>query len=123
MARLMGFEDQIACDYEVLEQYSFEKIKCKCVTPEELDKFDKLTLSLLHLNIRSLVKHHNDLLTLLAIPDYKFDIIGCSETWTNERSCMNTVNLDGYTLYHRNRKYKPGGGVCLDVNTQMRVIE
>jgi len=94
-------------------QHCFEKL-CKCVLPENLVEFDKLPFSLLHLNTRSLIKHDNDLLSLLASLDHKFNIIGCSETWINERSYLNTLNMDGYVLYNKNRTNRPGGGGLSD---------
>lgn len=118
----MGFDELITFrNHEVLDQHCFEKLRCKCVLPENLVEFDKLPFSLLHLNTRSLIKHHNDLLSLLASIDHKFNIIGCSETWINERTYLNTLNMDGYVLYNKNRTSRPGGGVCLYVNIQQSV--
>lgn len=39
------------------------------------------TLSLMHLNIRSIRKHHDDLIALLCILDHAFSFICLSETW------------------------------------------
>lgn len=106
---------------EVLEQCCFDKFNCKCITPENLTSFDNFPFSLLHLNTRSLVKHYDDLLSLLASMDHMFNIIGCSETWINERASTNTLNLDGYVLYNKNRTGRPGGGVCVYANVQHSV--
>lgn len=77
----------------------------------------------MHLNIRSLKKHYDDLVSLLASIGHNFDIIGCSETWLNEHTYLDIYNLNGYTLYYKNRFGQIGGGVCLYVNSQYSVKE
>ena len=53
-------------------------------TLEELNKLSNVVkphLSALHLNIRSLCKHIDELHSLLDKSPFEFDIIACSETW------------------------------------------
>ena len=45
-------------------------------------KNSKMQLSIFHVNIRSLNKHHNDLTTYLSMLDTKFDVICLSEIWS-----------------------------------------
>lgn len=107
---------------EILEQLCFEKLVCKRVTPENLNAFDKYSFSMLHLNMRSLNKHHEDLRSLLACMDHKFDIIGCTETWINNYTYLDLLKLDDYILYNKNRTGKSGGGVCIYANKQHTVL-
>ena len=74
---------------------------------------------LLHLNIRSLNKHHSDLASLLSNSRCHFDVIGCRETWLNDFSYPDL--LDGYNLHIKNRPNRTGGGVCLYVKSSLQV--
>lgn len=124
----MGFGIDINCrsEYEKFEQYCFTSgnLNCKYYNPEDIIKITHdFTFSLMHLNIRSLKKDHDDLVSLLASMGHNFDIIGCSETWLNEHTYLDIYNLNGYSLYYKNRIGKIGGGVCLYVNSQYSVKE
>lgn len=77
----------------------------------------------MHLNIRSLKKHHDDLVALLASTGKSFDIIGCSETWMSEQTLLDIYKIDGYSLHCVNRQGRIGGGVCLYVNSHYSVKE
>ena len=70
----------------------------------------------MHLNIRSLSKHYDDLVAFLASIGKSFDIIGCSETWMSEQTLLDIYKIDGYSLYCINRQDRIGGGVCLYVS-------
>lgn len=74
----------------------------------------------MHLNIRSIFKHFNDLVSSLKTTRCKFDIFGCSETWLNDKSFVDILNLKGYKLFYKNRIGKLGGGVCLYVNFRLQ---
>ena len=45
------------------------------------------------------------------------DIIGITETWldTKDKHFLPEVEIDGYTLYHKDREGRKGGGVALYV--------
>lgn len=63
-------------------------------------------------NIRSLKKNHVPLSQYVKINN--IDIVGLSETWLSSSettSLINTVSPDGFTLLHRPRIGKIGGGV------------
>ena len=97
-------------------------VTCNVYDPEQLKPvYDQHNYSLLHLNIRSLSKHYDDLTSLLTTTGCSFDIIGCSESWLNDYSCVDLFNLDGYTLHLKNRPNRRGGGVCLYVKNSLFV--
>lgn len=119
--------DDLNCiDDDVFERHCLygEKRDCKSYLPDQLKNVNwKHTFSLFHLNTRSLVKHHDELVSLLKILDQDLSIIGCSEIWANERTYMDILNLDGYNLYYKSRVGRPGGGVCLYIKSDLLVNE
>ncbi len=77
----MGFDD-LSHDGDCLQQcINFDgNLSCKYYAPEELKCLNNPNkYSLLHLNIRSLNKHHSDLVTFLSNSGCSFDVIGCSD--------------------------------------------
>ena len=76
----------------------------------------------MHLNIRSLPKHFDDLISLLHSLNHNFSVIGLSETWLRSNSCMNQFNLSGYILLSQNRVDKIGGGVALYISSDIHYI-
>ena len=101
---------------------SGNNVSCRNYTLEQLKVLGKNNnFSLLHLNIRSLNKHHDDLVSLLSSVDYHPSIIGCTETWLSNQSYVDILNLDGYTFYHRNRPGRTGGGVGLYIHSSVPV--
>ena len=58
------------------------------------------------------------MLNLVKSLNYKFDIIAISETWVSELE-HNKFNINGYDVYHTNRKNKRGGGVALYVKQEL----
>lgn len=93
-------------------------INCKLYEPDQL--LEGHDFSVIHFNIRSLSKHHTDLISLLSMSRCIHDIIGCSETWISNRTYTDALNLDGYNLYHNDRLGR-GGGVCLYVKSGLNV--
>lgn len=57
--------------------------------------------------------------SLLSNTKCCFNIIGCSETWLNDKSYIDALNLEDYKLYHKDRFGRSGGGVCLYVRSNM----
>lgn len=110
-------------DNEEFEQYfcTSNSISCDYYNPEDLKQNDDFSFSLMHLNIRSLKKHHDDLVALLASIGKSFDIIGCSETWMSEQTFLDIYKIEGYSMYCINRQGRIGGGVCLYVNSHYSV--
>ncbi len=105
-------------------QYCFDytsNITCEKYDPEHLiGSSARNNFSVMHLNIRSLSKNHDYLVSFLSTIRCTFDVIACSETWLNERSHIDTLNLEGYKLYHKNRLGRTGGGVCMYVNSRLQ---
>jgi hypothetical protein len=64
----------------------------------------------MHLNIRSLTRNIENLSDYLLCPAHTFSIIGLSETWLNENSCL--TQIPGYNLISQNRIGKSGAGVA-----------
>ena len=75
------------------------------------------TFSLLHLNIRSINKHFDDLQQLLANPlNNSFSLIGLTETWLSQ-STNQPYALPGYDFVVNNRDNRIGGGVALYISS------
>ena len=70
----------------------------------------KNDFSLFHTNIGSLSKHKEELETILTMLDYKFDIIGISETKLSKNIEPNfDINIKGYKCYHVDTEASKGG--------------
>nr|CAI5834332.1 unnamed protein product [Callosobruchus analis] len=74
-----------------------------------------MTLSLSHLNIRSLVAHLNDFRVIYENSD--FDFIALSETWLNNNIVDSVIALKGYKIFRTDRGGR-GGGVALYVTNK-----
>ena len=59
--------------------------------------------------------------TLLSTAHCNFKIIGCTETHLSHKSYVNILNMDGYTLHHKDRPARKGGGVCMYVHSSLHV--
>ena len=70
------------------------------------------TLSLFHVNIRSLIKHFDELQTLINSAKIPFDILGITESkqLVGTKFPVN-VNIDGYQIYSQPTKSTHGGVV------------
>jgi hypothetical protein len=82
------------------------------------DKVDKTHLFCTLLNARSLNYIHKRNELELLVCNYNFDIIAVTETWLTDSMSGSEVNIDGYTLFRRDRstiKSQKGGGVLLYV--------
>lgn len=78
------------------------------------------SLSLLHLNARSLNSKFCEFERLLSGLNVHFDVIAISETWFDKYTNLPSFALDGYTLYQSARANKQGGGVALYVSNNLR---
>ena len=66
--------------------------------------------SLLHMNIRSLSCHFNELHSLLVNLDVKFDVIGVSEIWDSINNPLSTnVKIPVYSFFSTKSKSRNGG--------------
>ncbi|CAJ0940289.1 unnamed protein product, partial [Ranitomeya imitator] len=68
-------------------------------------------------NARSLTNKMEELEAEISTGD--FDIVGITETWLDE-SYDWAVNLQGYSLFRKDRKNRRGGGVCLYVKSCLK---
>ena len=79
---------------------------------------DKGQFSVLHLNIRSLPKHHTELTNYLDELRLNFTVIGLSETWLNEVQ-HDLYDIDNYKHIYKYRENRKGGGVSLFIRDTM----
>ena len=69
------------------------------------------TLSLLHLNIRSIRNKFDAFLNYLQTLTHTFSIVVLTETWLNDND--SNILIPGYNLTKFNRQNKVGGGICI----------
>ena len=90
-------DDIFSCDdndeIDLCKYYSIDDFN-------ELYKSKKISLSLLHTNIRSLQKNYNNLHSFLETLNCKFDFIALTETWKNKRKNLtsNELSLSNYSF-------------------------
>ena len=75
----------------------------------------KDSFSILHHNIRSIPKNFAKLQDYLECIDFKFSIIGISETWHTDVTC-DLYKLDNYNCTNVYRCNRTGGGVSLYIS-------
>ena len=78
--------------------------------------FDDLSMiknkfSVVHYNVQSI----SDKLDIIESEFCNFDIICLTETWLDQRTSNNTISLNDYNLYRRDRVGDNHGGVCVYV--------
>ena len=77
-------------------------------------------LSVLHLNIRSMFKNGDALITYLSLLNRTFDIICLSETFVQDLSVVENF-LDGYKCFHSVRGgSRPRGGVAIYIKNYLK---
>ena len=88
-------------------------INCKYYDLNEFNYKPKgKTFSLIHTNIGSLAKHKEELETILDMLDYKFDVIGISETKLNKNKKPKfNIEIKGYHCYHTDTEAEKGGSL------------
>ena len=71
--------------------------------------------SLLHMNIRSLSCHFDELVSTLVSLEIKFDVVGVSETWDSlENPIKTNIDIPGYSFFSV-QSHSQNGGVGLYV--------
>ena len=78
-------------------------------------------LSLFHINVKSLPKHHDELKLYINSLNFKFSVIALTENWLDE-SKEDLFDLEGYNCLHKFRKGKRGGGVFLYIENGIGFI-
>ena len=86
-------------------------------TLEELNQLFhvvKPQLSALHLNVRSLSKHFDELCHRLNSFPFQLDLFACSETWITPQVDISSLQISGYNIITDNRTFSAGGGVSFE---------
>ena len=112
-------------DYESIE-FSLSDTVCQYFDIKKFNsKFKKYEgLSFLHLNIRSLPKHLDNLTNFLNSIDHRFKVIALSETrLTSNSSIPHNLSLDGYSFVLNKTEASAGGTaiyICNSINFKER---
>lgn len=78
--------------------------------------------SILHLNIRSILNKHDDLVAYLDSLVYKFSVIGLTETWLKNEN-IHDFPMSQYNFTGKVRDHKPGGGIGLYIHQSSQFRE
>ena len=89
------------------------ELNCNYVDINSFDhKVNKKNLSFFHLNIASLTKHKEELETSLKMTDFKFDILGITETKIkHNKNPLIDINLNGYKTFSTPTEAASGGAL------------
>ena len=83
----------------------------------KVNKEDNKIFSLIHLNIASLEKHKEELENILSMLNFKFDVIGITETKIKKGIVPNyNVNIKGYQYYSTPTESDKGGAMLYIAN-------
>ena len=81
---------------------------------ENLEIFQQKWFSVLHLNIRSMIKNFESFRELLDSLCFSFSAICLSETWCQPHETSNSnLQIPGYLSLHHTREDRRGGGLCI----------
>ena len=103
-------------DFDIDENLQ-HSIDSRYFTLSEISHLDSHSgdLSILHTNIRSLALHYDELVSLAAVTNRNFSVIGVSEMWNSkDNPIVTNVEIPGYKLY-TTLSSSQNGGVCLYV--------
>ena len=83
--------------------------------------FSKYSLSILHLNIRSINKHFEAFKQFYLSLNFNFSIVCFSETWANDINInkSSSFQLPNYNTEHQIRKSGRGAGVCIFIRESL----
>ncbi len=105
-------------DYDIDEQLP-SKIDSSYHTIQDVSNLSisNNDLSFLHMNVRSLSCHFDELQYLLSTLNISFDVVAVSETWDSfERPLSINVEIPGYTFFS-SKSHSQNGGVGLYIKT------
>ena len=115
LSNIPGFTIQTLLDEMPDQDFSTDdflsnSIESKYYTPAKFlsEKFSSKSFSLIHLNISSLQRHIDELVTLLSLLNHSFDVICVTETRLHGDPLVN-VNIDGYDFVHTPTPSQCGG--------------
>ena len=80
------------------------------------------SLSLCHLNIRSMQKNLSELASYIDSLNFAFSVIGLPETCLRDDTC-GLLDMENYTMIEKHRDTKSGGRVGLFINKQLLFTE
>ena len=106
-----------------MDENLIHKVNSKYYDIIEFAKLSRNTnsLSMFHVNLRSLSAHLEELQLLLKALKANFDIIGISETKEQTGGFLKNVSLDGYTIFSQHSN-SSAGGVALYVKNNLDFI-
>ena len=68
---------------------------------------------MIHLNIASLQKHIDELISFLSLLNHPFNVLCITETRLNEEKPLANISIDGYEFVHTPTKTQCGGAAIL----------
>ena len=83
----------------------------------DLSAVVKPKFTAVHINVRSLSQHFQDMCNFIDSSAFAFDVIGLSEIWFTSHTDVNSFQIPGYTLISDNHTYSIDGGVALFVKS------
>ena len=81
------------------------------------------TMSVLTANVRSLKKHLNDLEALIHSLESPPNLIGLTETWLTDNDDIDSLLVPGYNNYAVKNRNTHGGGVMIQIQDSMSLLE
>ena len=124
------FDDEPKESLDMLESLSSTLESCKAYSIHEFNKYisqpktqittNSKVISCHFLNIDGNATNFDSFVTTLASMDYKFDLIGISET-NISAECKNLYDLDGYESIYQDKIFnkKKGSGVALYISSNL----
>ena len=98
----------LSCKYYDCDHYDAAKQVCQ-----------RANLSVLHINIRSLMLHLDEVEQLLTECVHP-DILALSETWLNDNSKLKQIQLDGYKFVGKNSPTEYAGGTGMYISKNLK---
>ena len=113
-----------ASDIEDFLKEDIENDNSKYFTPADFNtvssKYNK-SFSVIHMNCRSLPKHHADIVSLLDSLECSFNVIALTETWLDPNDVKH-YSFNGYNFVSKERTSKKGGGIALAIKEDVKYI-
>ena len=81
------------------------------------------TMSILNVNVRSLKKHLNDLEAFIHSLESPPNLICLTETWLTDNDDIDSLLVPGYNIYAVKNRNTHGGGVTIQIQDSMSLLE
>lgn len=85
-------------------------------------KLNRISLTCIHINIRSIIKNFSKLLYIVHCAIHPIDIIIVSEVGISNSLC-HLFNIPGYTIQSQLRSNKKGGGIIIYVKNYLKFTQ